>query len=101
MYEGGVNLVKFELETGKTVELSEFKVSAWGVFSFEVVFMELNQTRTYKVDIEALEGWLSAKGKTLDNFTKKDVKDFLVERLLPLYNRLEKTKRFRDRIKGF
>lgn len=81
------------LDTDKKVELSSPQVVYWGQIKVRIAFPAFAVEREFEVDLEVLTTWKQANpGKTW--------KDFLIEKLLPLYNRLEKADAVRKKIEA-
>ncbi|MBA7669839.1 hypothetical protein ES703_77977 [subsurface metagenome] len=92
--------IEIKLAEGKTVLIQSIKVVDFGVASLSVVFVELQIKREYRIEAKSFEAWLVTRGKTVDNFTKADLRAYALDFLLPIYDSLEKAKKIMDRIKG-
>jgi len=81
--------MKLELETGKTVEITNPEIRGWTGISVRIRFVELDITRNMVFDIERIKRWLKEN-------PEKDWKDYLKEFLLPFYDGLAETKKIKD-----
>jgi len=88
-----VKVLTLQLETGKTVKLSGFRVSGSSTVCFWVRFVELDINVEHCPDFSGLEQWLTENpGKTW--------RDYLVFILLPIYDRFSMAKNVKDKLEA-
>jgi len=81
--------MKLELEAGKTVEITNPEIRGWTGIAVVVKFVELDTTRNMVFDVQQMRLWLERN-------PEKDWKDYLKQLLLPHYDGLSETIKFKE-----
>jgi len=85
--------IKIKLGKNKTIELYSFSLLETGDIITFVNFVELGVVRKEILDIIAIRQWIQ-------NNPSKNLKDYLVKRFLPLYNRLAYGKTLKEALEA-
>lgn len=85
--------LKLTLAEGKDVEIYFPQIVYWGQVKIKVGFPAFSIEREYSIDLETLKAWKEAN-------PSKKWKDFLIEKLLPLYEKIEKADAVKKKIEA-
>jgi len=85
--------IKLKLEKGKTVEIFGFSLNETGDVVAFVNFVEVGIQRKETLNTMAIIEWL-------ENNPEKELTDYLIERFLPIYNRLAYGKKLKEMLEA-